>query len=153
MALLSSLHEKGIRAILLPGGRIKLSPKEKITSDIREQIKRHREELQEELIKNMDYEELCQAFTEELKEDIRQDNSKGILVKLNFLDEDAALTTPEHFEELKKEGIVAYLPEEIINLLVVKSPQALKTIHEIKQVFDGKIKCPHVRIAEGAINE
>ena len=88
---------------------------------------------------------MVENMTKELKE-----NSRGVLVKLSFLDENIVLTTPKHFEELKREGYVAYLPEEVISLLVVKSPQALKTIHEIKKTFNGKIKSAH---AEGAINE
>ena len=75
MRLLSDLHEKGIKAVLLPGGKIKLSPKDKITDDLREQIERHREELREELIKSM-----IDELTEELREDNRR-NSRGFRIR------------------------------------------------------------------------
>ena len=50
MQLLSNLRERGIKAVLLPDGKIKLSPKAKITDDLIRQVKRHREELKKELI-------------------------------------------------------------------------------------------------------
>jgi len=133
MRLLSDLHEKGIKAVLLPGGKIKLSPKDKITDDLREQIERHREELREELIKSM-----IDELTEELREDNKR-NSRGLLIKFNILDDTIALTTPEHFEEVKKQGFVTYLPEELISLLIA-GPKAWQLIHEIKKEFDGRIK-------------
>ncbi|MEA1994915.1 MAG: hypothetical protein U9N18_01995 [Campylobacterota bacterium] len=146
MDLLSNLHKKGITAVLLPDGRIKLSPKDKITDDLREQIKRHREEIKKELIKNMSHEELCQTITEEL----RNYGGRGMLVKLNVVDDEVALTTPKHFEELKKEGYIVYLPEEIISLLIATpNTQTLKTIHEIKAVFDGKVYSAHAEYMEG----
>ena len=134
MGLLSELHEKGIKVELLPGGKVKLSPKEKITDDLKQQIVQHRKELKKELIKSM-----IDELTEELKEDNKINNSKGLLVKLNILDDTIALTTPGYLEEVKKQGFVTYLPEEIISLLVAE-PKLLQLIHEIKKVFDGRIK-------------
>ncbi|OQX52575.1 MAG: hypothetical protein B5M53_08135 [Candidatus Cloacimonas sp. 4484_209] len=95
--------------------------------------------LNKNLIQPVTYEELHQALTEELKEDNKINNSKGLLVKLNILDDEVALTTPGYLEEVKKQGFVTYLPEEIISLPVAK-PKLLQLIHEIKKVFDGRIK-------------
>jgi hypothetical protein len=139
MKIFEALKKEGL-SVKLIDGKIRISPKDKITADLREQIKRHREEIKKELfLKNHTYNELCQELAKELKDY----SGRGMLVRLNFLDENIALTTPKHFEKLKKEGYIAYLPEEVISLLVVKSPQALKTIHEIKKMFDGKIKSAH----------
>jgi hypothetical protein len=88
------------------------------------------------------YDELCQKLTKELREDNRKNNSRGILVKFNALDDEVALTIPEHFEKLKKEGYITYLPEEIVSLLIAK-PKSLQLIHEIKKEFNGKVKSAH----------
>ena len=95
--------------------------------------------LNKNLIQPVTYEELHQALTEELKEDSRINNSRGILVKFNILDDTIALTTPGYLEEVKKQGFVTYLPSEVISLLVAE-PKALQLICEIKKVFDGRIK-------------
>ncbi len=100
--------------------------------------------LNKNLIQPITFNELHQALTKELKDY----GGRGMLIKFNILDENIALTTPEHFEELKREGYIVYLPEELITLLIAK-PETLEVIHEIKKVFEGKIMSAH---AEGKID-
>ena len=140
--VLDYLKQRGVTIELKPQG-ISLRPREKITPEIINFVKQHKTEIIYSLQKantkeayTYDYDKVCKILTALLKQ-----YGGFILVKSSILDNEViAFSLPQHLKALTEQGYTCYLPSELATLLIKQpQPEGLRSAHETKKIFCGKL--------------
>ena len=142
--LIKELKAQGIEIKLVGRDKIWLGPKEILTPELINAVRKLKDKLiallkkteKQRMYKGYSYDQLCQMFIDLLK-------TRGgyILVKCSYLDNEVvAWALPGYVNKLSRKGHVVYLPSELAVLLIKQPcPESLKKAHEIKKTLAGKI--------------
>ena len=122
--------------IKVENGKLKIASEKPLPDALLKKLKELKPFLLEELTYHAyKYDELVKILTEQLKK-----LGGYVFVKTPYLDEEIVFALPEYNQQFIKQGYVVYLPSELVTLLIKKPNfSTLKTIHEAKKVFEGKI--------------
>ena len=136
MQLLSNLDKKGIKAALLSDGKIKLSPKSKITDELIQFVRENKRQLIHELKK-----EKAQAIRQ-LENSLTNQIATGKYLRVEFdgFNRLVAVCRPEDEGQLKNDGLLTLTTKELAMLEYSNTDKdTLLNLLKIKQAFTGAI--------------
>ena len=119
----------------LEDGKLRIKTQLPLPDPLIKKIKRHKETLKSMVAIEKLYHRIAKTL-----EDFLEAQGGYVLVKSSNLKEVVAFCLPQYVYELTKKGFICYLPDELAELLIKRpEPHELRSLHEIKKIFEGKI--------------